>query len=114
MPIEVKVLFQEGVLYIFPANSNNLDISYGMHCSDFVPEADSNQHTFRIFLRNNYEDFLNFFSGLLGWRPQIRSQFFLFTFASDINRDTILLGFAETFQRLVDPPQQISISKPAQ
>lgn len=114
MPIEVKVLFQEGVLYIFPANNNNLDISFGLYCNDFVAEADSNQHTFRIFLKNNYDDFLGFFASLLGWRPQVRSQFFLFTFASDINRDIILLGFAETLQRYVDPSQQLSLPKPAQ
>jgi hypothetical protein len=48
---------------------------------------------------------MNFFSTLLGWRPVIKSQNFLFTFATDINRDIILLGFAEVFQRLSDLSQ---------
>jgi hypothetical protein len=45
---------------------------------------------------------MGFFATLLGWRPVIKSQTFLFTFTSDINRDIVLLGFAEVFQRASD------------
>ena len=94
MPIDVKLLFQDAVLFVMPMNTNNLEGSFALHSNDFVSEADSNQHLFRLYLKSNFEDFLNFFSSLLGWRPQIRTQYFLFTFSSDINRDIILLSFA--------------------
>ncbi len=107
MPIEMKLLFQDAVLFVIPANSS-IEASFALHCNDFVPQADSNQHLFRLYLKSNFEDFLNFFSSILGWKPQIRANFFLFTFASDINRDIILLSFAQVLQRGDSPniPQQ--------
>lgn len=60
---------------------------------------------FRIYLRSSFEEFMNFFSILLGWRPVVKSQTFLLTFGVDINRDIILLGIAEVFQRSSDLSQ---------
>lgn len=98
-------MFQEGVLFIFPINANFGEISFALHSNDFIPEADSNQHLFRIYLRNVFEELMNFFATLLGWRPVVKSQTFLFSFGSDINRDIILLGLAETFHRTSDLSQ---------
>lgn len=113
MPIEVKLLFQDAVLFVIPFNANNIDASFALHCNDFIPEADSNQHLFRLYLKSNFEDFINFFASILGWRPQIRTQFFVFTFSSDINRDIILLSFAQVLQRsdtpLQKPVQEINL-----
>jgi hypothetical protein len=95
-------MFRDGVLFIFPINANFGEISFALHSSDFIPEADSNQHLFRIYLRNIFEEFMSFFATLLGWRPVVKSQTFLFTFGSDISRDIILLGLAETFYRTSD------------
>jgi hypothetical protein len=101
----MQVLFQDGVLFIFSAHPSFQEASFALHSNDFAAEADSNQHLFRIYLRSSFEEFMNFFGMLLGWRPVVKSQAFLLTFTSDINRDIILLGLAEVFQRTSDLSQ---------
>ena len=101
----IHAVFQDGVLFIFSAHPSFPEASFALHSNDFTAEADSNQHMFRIYLRSSFEEFMNFFSILLGWRPVVKSQTFLLTFGVDINRDIILLGIAEVFQRSSDLSQ---------
>jgi hypothetical protein len=112
MPIETKAIIQDSYLFIIPANPNFSQNSYAINCLDVVLEADANQHLFRMFFKTKFDDFLNYFSILLGWKPQIKSQYFTLSFSSDINRDIILLGYAELFQRPTDLISSIPVQKP--
>lgn len=102
LPIEVKVFVQEGNLLVLPTNVSYQQATFSISLHDIIPEAESNQHMFRVYFKLKFEDFLNYFAQLLGWKPQIKSQYFTFFFNSDINRDIVLLGIAEVFQRTPD------------
>lgn len=43
---------------------------------------------------------MNFVAQVIGWRPQLKNNEVVIHFGSDINRDIILLGVAETMQRI--------------
>jgi hypothetical protein len=94
LPIEVKVFVQEGNLLVLPTNVSYQQATFSISLHDIIPEAESNQHMFRVYFKLKFDDFLNYFAQLLGWKPQIKSQYFTFFFNSDINRDIVLLGIA--------------------
>lgn len=63
-----------------------------------------------MYFKSKFDEFLQYFSQLLGWKPQIKSQFFTITCNADLHRDVLLLLIAEYQYAL---PQLVPSSSPS-
>lgn len=79
---------------------NNPNSNYALPINELNIELDGNHLAFKIILNDKMDFFLGLVAQLIGWKPQTSTPFIILTFSSDINRDLVLLGVSEYFQKL--------------